>query len=139
MVVVAAALAWLLTADLGIFKSHLEARITRASGREFEIRGDLSVRLGRRAVLVADRIYWRNAPWADERYMLQVGRVEAELDLLSAIRGPLIVERVLVRDVRLSVARNTDNESNWSVFESGTKTAPARRAQSTRTVAPCGL
>jgi len=116
LIVVAAAI-FLFTADLGFLKPQIERRVTSASGRNFSIDGGVSVRLGRRATVTADEVRWQNAAWAEGRDMLEIRRMEIDVDLLSAIRGPFVVERVLVRGARIDVARNLQDESNWAMFE----------------------
>ena len=117
LLIVIAAVVFLFTADLGFLKPQIEERVTRASGRPFSIGGDLSIRLGRRAIVGAGDVTWQDAAWAAEKEMLRVGRFEIEVDLLSVIRGPFVVERVLVRDARVHLARNADDESNWAMFD----------------------
>ena len=47
-----------------------------------------------------------------------LGPVEAEADLSSLINGPVIIERITVRDARLELAHSAGNESIWAIFES---------------------
>ncbi|MGH8165854.1 MAG: hypothetical protein ACREQ1_01365, partial [Woeseiaceae bacterium] len=75
-----AAVGFLFTADLGFLKPQIEHRVTSASGRQFSIDGELSIRLGRRGVASASNVTWQNAAWAAEKEMLRVGRFEIEVD-----------------------------------------------------------
>ena len=117
LLIVAAGVAFLLTADLGFLKPQIEDRVTNASGRAFSIDGELSIRLGRRGRVTANDIRWQNAEWAEGHDMLQVGHFEIEVDLLSVIRSPLIIERVVVQDAGVQVASNDEHESNWAMFD----------------------
>jgi hypothetical protein len=114
---VTVALILLLTVDLGFLKPQVEARLSSASGRTFSIGGDLSVRLGRRAIVIADDIHWQDAEWVEDRDMLQVGRLEIGVDLLSVIHGPIVIERIMVREAQVHVATNADHGSNWAMFD----------------------
>jgi len=117
LLIVTAALILLLTVDLGFLKPQVEARLSSASGRTFSVGGELSIRLGRRAIVTADDINWQNAEWVEDRDMLQVGRLEIDVDLLSVIHGPIVIERIMVREAQVHVASNTDHESNWAMFD----------------------
>jgi uncharacterized protein with HEPN domain len=127
LLIVAVAVIFLFTADLGFLKPQIERRVTAASGRNFSIDGELSVRLGRRATVTAEEVRWQNAEWAGSRDMLEIRRFEIDVDLLSAVRGPFVVERVLARGARIDVARDPQDESNWAMFE-----APAKEPEPQR-------
>lgn len=116
------AVALILTVDVGFLKARLETAISNASDREFSIDGDLSVRLGGRAHIVAHDVRLQGAEWSERSEMLRVGRLEAEVDLLSLLRGPVVIERIVVRDASVHVARNEANESNWALVEAGAVT-----------------
>jgi len=131
LLIVAAAGIFLFTADLGFLKPQIERRVTSASGRNFLIDGGVSVRLGRRATVTADEVRWQNAEWAEGRDMLEIRRIEIDVDLLSAFRGPLVIERVLVRGARIDVARNLQDESNWAMFEATGEEPDPQRDQDT--------
>ena len=76
LILVAAAAAWLWTADLGVFKPQLERWVSEQTGREFRIDGPFSVDLARESVIRAENIRFQNADWADQPDMVTVARVE---------------------------------------------------------------
>ncbi|MEX2123223.1 MAG: AsmA family protein [Woeseia sp.] len=117
LLIVMVGVAFLFIADLGFLKPQIEGRLTSASGRRFSIDGDLSIRVGRRTTVAASDIHWQNADWAKDRDMLQVGRLEIDVDLLSVFSGALVIERIEVHGAQVQLARNNDHESNWAMFD----------------------
>ncbi len=117
LLLVAAAAAFLLTADLRFLKPQIEARASRTLGRTFVIDGDLSVRLGRHATIVANGLRLQDASWSERQDMLEVGKVEFEANLLSMLSGPFIIERIVIRDARVHVAGTDEGDSNWAMIE----------------------
>jgi len=119
------ALAWLWTADLGVFKPQLERWVSEKTGREFVINGELNVDLTRHAVVIAEDVRFQNAGWDDEPYMVEVSRVEIRVDLRSIFDGPLLVELIDLDGVEIRLVQREDNEANW--------TLPLERAAETAT------
>jgi uncharacterized protein involved in outer membrane biogenesis len=107
------ALAWLWTADLGIFKPQIERLVTEKTGREFAIEGELLIDFQRHATVVAEDIRLANADWAEEPEMVTVGRLEVRVDLWSLIRGPILVELIDIDDASIRLSNPEDQEPNW--------------------------
>ncbi len=122
------AVAWVTTADLGFLKPRIEAALTELSGRRFEIRGGLSIDVGRRIAVVARDVHWQNAEWDQPDEMLAVAYAEIHIDLRSLINGPLRVEYVEVRDADLVVTVLDGGRLNWDVFGASAEPAPADAA-----------
>jgi uncharacterized protein involved in outer membrane biogenesis len=55
----------LFTLDLGRFKGFVEARVSRATGHEFSINGDLSIHLGRTIDVSATGLRLAGPEWTD--------------------------------------------------------------------------
>jgi uncharacterized protein involved in outer membrane biogenesis len=120
----AIALTWLWTADLGVFKPQLERWVSEATGREFVIDGEFQVDLARHAVVIAEDVRFQNADWDDEPYMVEVGRVEIRVDLRSIFNGPFLVELIDIDDTEIRLVQAEDGEPNW-------KLPLARRSEAT--------
>jgi hypothetical protein len=110
---IALALAWLWTADLGVFKPQIERLVTEQTGREFAIEGDLLIDFTRHATVVAENIRFANADWADQPDMVTVGRLEVRLDLWSLVRGPILVELINIDDAMIHLANPAGRHPNW--------------------------
>jgi uncharacterized protein involved in outer membrane biogenesis len=114
------ALTWLWTVDLGIFKPQLERLVSEKTGREFAINGELSVELSRHASVIAEDVQFQNAEWGDAPYMVEVGRVEIRVALWSIISGPILVELIDVDHAEIRLVQREDNEANWTLPLQGT-------------------
>lgn len=114
---------WLWTADLDIFKPHIEHWVAQKTGRQFAIGGNLSINLGGQGVLIAEDVRLQNAAWAAEPEMLTIDRLEVRVDLGSFVRGPLIVDLVDVQGARVFLTRPQNGSPNW-FFEGADKTEP---------------
>lgn len=107
------ALAWLWTADLGVFKPQIERLVTEKTGREFSIDGNFYVDLARTSSVVAENVRFQNADWADDADMVTVGRVEIRVDSWSLVRGPIVVELVDIDNASIRLVRPDDGDPNW--------------------------
>ena len=107
------AVAWLWTADLGVFKPQIEAWVSEKTGREFAIDGAFNVDLTRHTVVIAEDIRFENAEWADDPQMIEIGRAEIRVDLRSLFSSQIIVELIDIDDVEIHLAQPADNDANW--------------------------
>lgn len=108
-------LAWLWTADLGVFKPQIERWVSEKTGREFVIDGEFHVDLARHAVVVAEDVRFQNAEWDDEPYMIEVGRAEIRVNLRSIFDGPILVELIDIDDVEIRLVQSGGGEANWAL------------------------
>ena len=107
------ALAWLWTADLGVFKPQIERLVTEKTGRELSIDGNFYVDLARTSSVVAENVRFQNADWADDADMVTVGRVEIRVDSWSLVRGPIVVELIDIDNMDVQLIRPDDGDPNW--------------------------
>jgi len=121
----ALALAWLWTADLGAFKPQIERWVSEETGREFVIDGEFHVDLTRHAVVIAEDIRFKNAEWGKEPYMVEIGRAEVHVDLWSIFNGPFLVELIDVDDVEIRLVKPEDGDPNWSLSPQSAAPSPA--------------
>jgi uncharacterized protein involved in outer membrane biogenesis len=113
------ALAWLWTADLGIFKPQVERFVTEQTGRKFTIDGNFYVDLAHLSSVIAEDVHFQNADWADQEDMVTVGRLEVRLDLWSLVKGPILIELIDVDDASISLINPEDGEPNWAANRTG--------------------
>lgn len=107
------ALGWLWTADLGVFKPQLERFVTKQTGRQFSIDGDLSIDLAGHSTIIAEDLRFENAEWAERPHMIAVGRLEVRLDFWSLIRGPVIIELIDLDDASILLINPEVGDPNW--------------------------
>jgi len=113
LALVVLALAWLWTADLGVFKPQVERFVTEKTGREFSIGGNFEVDLARHSSVIAEDVRFQNADWADQADMVTIGRVELRLDLWSLFDGPILIELIDIDDASVSLVNPEVGEPNW--------------------------
>jgi hypothetical protein len=113
LALVVLALAWLWTADLGVFKPQLERLVSEEIGQEFSIDGELHIDLSRHTTLVAEDLRFVNPPWAEADDIINVARLEATIDLWALFRGLLIIEHLDMDDTRVLFINPGHSEPNW--------------------------
>jgi len=113
LAVLVLALAWLWTADLGVFKPQVERWVSEQTGREFSIDGNFYVDLAGSTSVIAENVRFQNAEWADDADMVTVGRVEVRVDLWSFIVGPIVFELVDIDDAEIQLLRPEGGDPNW--------------------------
>lgn len=102
-------------ADLGVFKPQLERWVSKKTGREFAIDGTFSVDLSAHAVIIAEDVRIKNAAWADNPEMVEIGRAEVRLDFWSLFNGPVLIELIDVDDVNIRLVQREDLGANWEL------------------------
>lgn len=102
--------------DLDWFKGPIERRVQQATGRAFVIEGELDGRLGWPPWIVADGVRLANADWADSPHMLEIERVELQVNPWAAWRGRWELPAARLERPRLRIERNAERQSNWDIF-----------------------
>jgi AsmA family protein len=102
--------------DLDWFKGPIERRVQQATGRDFAIEGNLDGRLGWPPWIIAERVRLANADWADSANMLEVERLELQVNPWAAWRGRWELPAARLQAPRLRIERNAERASNWDIF-----------------------
>src|SRR5438093_13412764 len=79
-VIVVATVIFVATLDWNRAKPYISAGVTKATGRQFSINGDLKVDLGWISRVRANQIQFENAEWSKQPKMAEVGLVDIEID-----------------------------------------------------------
>ncbi len=126
------ALAVLLNIDFNNYKSVIEQRTEAATGRSLKIGGRLDVDLGLTTSVAVSDVRFGNAPGGSRDTMLELGRLEVEVDLFSLLTSTPYVRRLLLKDVDLLVENDASGRSNLELVPaaatSGTGAADAPAA-----------
>ena len=102
--------------DWNWFKGPIERKVTRETGREFRIEGNLDVDLGSTATISAGGLRFANAGWAREKQMARVGELEFDLRLWPLLRGDVQIPRIALDTPILHLQRDGKGVGNW-VFD----------------------
>ena len=101
VLLVAGATVALLTLDLGALSQPLTRWASGQLGRALVIDGRVSIRAGRNLRLSAEGVRLGNTSWGSRGDMLRVSRLTVEVDAISLIRRPVIVNRVEIEGLDL--------------------------------------
>jgi AsmA family protein len=110
-----------LTLDQNKAKKYISAGVSKATGRQLSINGDLKLDLGWISRLSASQIQFENAQWSKHPQMVEVGLVDVQIDLwqlLSEFR--LVLPTVTISQPKVILEKNADGSANWEF-----RTAPA--------------
>ncbi len=102
--------------DWNWFKGPVERRVSDATGREFEIRGDLDVDLGWRPRITAQDLHLSNADWAHDREMAAAKSLDFRIAIGPLLRGRVDLPYIALEQPRLRLERNRAGVGNW-VFD----------------------
>lgn len=113
--------------DARRYRQDVAALVQRATGREFLLEGDLSLRMLPHPTLRVEAAKLANAAWGSRPWMLEAGLFEASVALWPLLRGRVEVEGVVVTNADLLLETSARGEPNWrfSRPDAGAEEAPA--------------
>lgn len=97
------------------FKRPIAAAISAQLERDVTLSDDLDLDLSGTTRLRAGDVRVANAEWASAEPMLELGGLEASLDLGALLRGETRLVRVRLREPRIVVERREDGTLNWDL------------------------
>lgn len=107
----------LFTLDLGFLKNSIEQQVREATGRSFEIDGDLSIRFGGELLISSNDLKLGNAAWAGDRQLLEISELKARIDTSSIWQGPLLIKQLELSGVDVFLIQDEGGRSNWVMGE----------------------
>src|SRR5574341_1214131 len=105
-------------------KPYIAAGVSKATGRELKINGDLEVDLGWIPRLRASQIQFQNASWGEQPQMAEIGHLDVQVDLwqlLSKFR--LVLPTVTIAEPKVLLEKNKEGNANWE-FRASTVAQP---------------
>ena len=112
--------------DWNWLRGPIERRVSAATGRSFDIAGDLDVDLGLHPRVDVGRMVLGNVPGAKEPRMASVDHLTFRIDLLRWLRGRLVLSQVRVAHPDLLLEKDAKGRANW-VFPAGEAEWPTIR------------
>ena len=100
--------------DWNWFKGPVERRVSAATGRTFEIRGDLDVDIGWRPRISAHDLHLSNSEWSQEHEMVVLRDLDLRVALVPLLRGKVELPYIALDGPRLRLERNQAGEANWT-------------------------
>lgn len=102
------------------FKDYVTSRVSTQIGRTVTIEGDLDIDLFWRPRVTAEQVRLENAPWSEEPYMVEIRRLELQVDLLELLRGRLVFARIALIEPEILLQVSEQGEPNWGFIEERT-------------------
>lgn len=104
----------LMTMDFNQYKNQLTAAVSEATGRSFEIDGDLTVVPSLNPTVAAEGIRFANADWGARPDMVEADRVFISLAVLPLLQGEVRVEQVRLVGADVLLETDAAGTGNWS-------------------------
>jgi len=103
----------------------LSEQLRSATGRDFAVRGELSIRLLPRVGVSANDVVLGNAPWGTRKDMLAVKHARFDIALWPLLRGRVDIASVTLDGVDLLLETDRYGVGNWSLDREGDGRSPA--------------
>jgi uncharacterized protein involved in outer membrane biogenesis len=113
VVLVVGVVAVVMSVDVNSHKQALTEEISRITGRELSISGDLGLSLGWNPAVTADGITFANADWAGKEPMLAADHLEAQVALGPLLSGNIAIQKIVLNGARIQLATNEQGIGNW--------------------------
>jgi len=124
LVVISAAI-FVATMDWDTAKRYIAAGVSKATGRQFSINGDLQVDLGWISRVRASQIQFENAQWSKQPQMAEVGFVDVQVDLWQLLtKFRLILPNVTISQPKVFLETNAEGSPNWELGAESPVTEP---------------
>jgi len=111
-VIVVIGVIFLFRYDFGSYKPQVEAAASKATGRDFRINGELSIRVLPSPTIRMTDATLANAEWADDPSMLEISEMSVKVGLWSLLSGPILIKDLQLHDVVARLESNGAGESN---------------------------
>lgn len=99
--------------NFGFLKPQVETTVRELTGREFRIEGAMSLRILPTPTLRVENVRFANAEWGSDPDMLTLDTASVEVNLLSLLSQPIVIERVEVTNLSLLAETGPDEQANW--------------------------
>jgi uncharacterized protein involved in outer membrane biogenesis len=103
----------------------LSQQVRNATGRDFAVRGPLSIRLLPRIGVSAEDVALGNAPWGTRKDMLVVKHARFDIALWPLLHGQVDIASVSFDGVDLLLETNKGGLGNWAMGREGDAPSPA--------------
>jgi AsmA family protein len=125
IIIAIAATIFFSTLDQNKAKKYISAGVSKATGRQLLINGDLKLDLGWISRVTASQIQFENAQWSKHPQMVDVGLVDVQIDLwqlLSEFR--VVLPTVTISQPKVILEKNADGSANWEFRTASAVTEP---------------
>jgi len=112
VVLIVAAYIVIATYDFNKFKPRIADLAKQYTGRELTLGGDIELGLSLFPTLVVNDVAFENSAWGSSPQMARVKRLEAQVDLISILRGDINVSRIAIKQPEFLIEFDKSGQSN---------------------------
>ena len=95
-------------------KKYISAGVSKATGRQLSINGDLKLDLGWISRVSASEIQFENAGWSKHPQMAEIGDFDVQIDLWQLLtKFRLVLPTVTISQPKIVLEKNADGSANW--------------------------
>ena len=111
--------------DPNEYKDDITAAVTRTTGRELTLDGDLTLALFPSIRIAVGSATLSNAPGFGEQPFARIGSAELTLRILPLLSGNIAIDEAILSGLELNLARDARGRNNWQdLAGSGGAAAP---------------
>lgn len=99
--------------DWNWVRDSVERQVSEETGRTFNIEGDLTVDWSWTPRVRMERIYFANASWSKQPYMLKLAALEFQIDLYQLILGRVVFPDISLTRPQILLEKSPEGKSNW--------------------------
>jgi AsmA family protein len=113
------------TLDANRAKGYISAAVTKATGRQFNINGDLKVDFGWISRISVSDIQFQNAEWSKHPQMAEVGLFDVQIDLWQLLtKFRVVVPEATITKPKVVLEKNANGSANWEFGAATAVTEP---------------
>lgn len=95
------------------YKDRLLAEVKSSTGRDMRIDGPVHISILPHIALDASKVSLSNAPGAQTKDMLTLGKLQVELGLIPLLTGTVVVDRFVLVDPVIALEVDKQGRANW--------------------------
>ena len=123
-VIIVATAIFIATLDWNKAKKYIVAGVSKATGRQLKINGDLNVELGWTSTLRASQIQFENARWSTHPQMVEIGLVDVAVDLWQVFKWRFVLPTVTISRATVILEKTAEGSANWEFGAAPVVTGP---------------
>jgi hypothetical protein len=113
------------TLDQNKAKNYISAGVSKATGRQLSINGDLKLDLGWISRVSASQIQFENAQWSKHPQMVEVGLFDVQIDLWQLLsKFHVVLPTVTISQPKVILEKNAEGSANWEFRAAPAATEP---------------
>jgi uncharacterized protein involved in outer membrane biogenesis len=118
---------FLATYDYNKLKPRIAKLVEDATGRKLNLSGEVNLDFGFSPVLVVTNVTFANAPWSSQPEMIKIGKLQAQVHLLSLLFRDVEVRKIGLAGVEVLLETDPSGRGNWDLIagESSDKREPS--------------